>query len=637
VSRAAVLPDPFDARVPQRATGLLGVFAERALLTSADVHVAATLGRLAGESDGRVLLAAALTVKAVRSGSVCIDLAAVRHSAVADPWTELPPAEAAWPDPSDWVARCEASPMVAVGSQSHADRPLRLVDGLLYLDRYFRQQELVRAAVNDRAAQPPPPVDSSRLGAALEELFDGAAPDHQRLAAAACATGRFTVIAGGPGTGKTTTVARLLALLAMISDAPVRVALAAPTGKAAARMQEAVAEQTAALADHGVPVPEVAPARTLHRLLGSKPGSRSRFRHDASNRLPYDVVVVDETSMVSLTLMARLLAAVRPETRLILLGDPDQLASVEAGAVLGDLVHRPAPTVEPARVATLRLLLPADLEPDPEVSAELGNDTVRLRTVHRFGGAISELAEAVRTGDPEAALGVLRDGSPSIEFVETADPAGPSADELGGLYADVVAVGTAVFQAAASGAAEAALEALGGHRLLCAHRSGPFGVTTWDRRVQAWLAESVEGLSPPRRPVTPDEPLQLSVGQPLLVTANDYEVGLFNGDTGVVVDAGPLGLRAAFRRGGEVITLPLHRLSAVQSVHAMTVHRGQGSQFDRVTVLLPPADSPLATRELLYTAVTRAQTCVRVVATEEAVRAAVGRPVLRASGLRRRR
>jgi exodeoxyribonuclease V alpha subunit len=290
--------------------------------------------------------------------------------------------------------------------------------------------------------------------------------------------------------------------------------------------------------------------------------------------------------MVPLSLMARLLDAVRPAARLVLVGDPDQLASVEAGAVLGDLVAAPA----------------------------LASSVVVLGHSWRFGGAIADLAKAVQVGDADAALAILRSGDPAVEFV--AD------DELDGLRVDVVGTAAALSDAARAGDVPAALAGLERHRLLCAHRRGPYGVARWTAQVESWL---------PRDPAEGE----WYPGRPLLVTANDYDVGLHNGDTGVVVAAAD-GVRAAFARGGEPVLLPPSRLSTVQTVHAMTVHRGQGSQFQRVSLILPPADSPLLTRELLYTAITRARSGLRVLGTPEAVRVAVERPITRASGLRRR-
>jgi exodeoxyribonuclease V alpha subunit len=603
---------------------LLAVFNAAGVLTAADVHVATTLGRLCGESDDHVLIAAALAVRAVREGSVCLDLAEAHRSAgdVEDPsdLEALP-----WPPPSDWLAACSDSTLIAVGVDGPDDRPLRLVDGLLYLDRYWREERLVSTELDTRTKRErePPAVDRARLRAALNRLFDVAAPDLQRLAVAACVTGRVTIVAGGPGTGKTTTVARLLAVLGEARDSPPRVALAAPTGKAAARMQEAVSEEFARLSDAGVEVPSVPPASTLHRLLGWRPDSHSRFRFNRHNHLPYEVVIVDEASMVSLTLMSRLLEAMRPDAQLVLVGDPDQLASVEAGAILGDLVRRTPRPAHDDRASLVAGLLPADIQPADDVEAELRNDVVRLRTVHRYGEAIAELAEAIRRGRADDAMEVLRRGDPRVTFVETAlDTRSPAG--LEGLRADVVDAGRALIGAALAGHAAEALRALNRHRLLCAHRRGPYGVERWSHEVERWLAASVDGYEANREWYT---------GRPLIITANDYELGLYNGDTGVVIErgAGPV---AVFARGTDLVKVPPSRLDTVQTVHAMTVHRAQGSQFAHVSVLLPPAESPLLTRELLYTAVTRARESVRVVAAEASIRLGVDRLVVRASGIR---
>jgi len=622
-----VTVDLTDVRYAARATGTLAAFNRAGVLTAADVHVAATLGRLAGEADEQVQLAAAFAVRGVRLGSVCVDLSRVRGTATADDSEEPVDLDALpWPEPAGWASRCEASPLVAIGVTGPTDRPLRLVDGLLYLDRYWRQEEQVRVELEARAARTPPYVDESRLSEALRRFFPGDAPDHQRLAAAACATGWVTVVAGGPGTGKTTTVARLLAVLDAVLDPPPRVALAAPTGKAAARLQQAVAEESARLTAGGLPAAHPVAASTLHRLLGWRRGSHSRFRHDRSNRLPYDVVVVDETSMVSLTLMARLLEAVRPDARLVLVGDPDQLASVEAGAVLGDLVARPPRASPDPHADHVAALLPADVGTVTEVAAELRNDVVRLRTTYRFGGTIASLAEAIRLGRPDDVLTALRSGQPDVEFLESVSLDARTPLGVDALRRDVETAGRALISAARAGEVPAALDALESHRLLCAHRLGPYGVHRWSAEVERWLAPVIEGN------VAEGE---WYVGRPLLVTANDYALKLYNGDTGVIVDGGSRGPLAAFRQGGDTMLLPPIRLSAVQTVYAMTVHRGQGSQFQRVSVLLPPGDSPLLTRELLYTAVTRAREFVRVVGSEEAVRAAAERPIVRASGLRR--
>ncbi len=581
---------------PARVEGLLRAFADAGVLSTADVHVALRLSRLGGEAQPVVLLAVALAVRAVRTGSVCVELATVAEAVVVDEDAlalEGVSVPAALPWPVDWSPVAD-SPLVAVGPDTDW-RPLRLVDGLLYLDRYWQQEQLVRRQLDERALRAPPVVDLSTL----HELFPEDAPDRQRLAAAVAATRWVCVLTGGPGTGKTHTVARLLKLLLSQPGPAPRIALAAPTGKAAARLQESVLEQAGRI---GLPLDLT--ASTLHRLLGWRPDSRSRFKHDANNHLPYDVVVVDESSMVSLTMMARLLEAVRPQARLVLVGDPDQLTPVEAGAVLADLAHRPAPVDVPA----LPPALTADLDLDEEETRQLRIGVVRLRVPHRYGRAIGDLAEAVRLGDADLALELLH-AAGDVRLVAGTDE----------LQAEVVQAAAALERAARTGEAALALALLGRHRLLCAHRHGPYGVSHWNAQVARWT-----GAAGPGR----------HLGQPLLVTANDYENGLYNGDSGVVVQAAD-GLRAAFARGADQEMLPLSRLSSVQVAHAITVHRSQGSQYDAVSVLLPGEASALLTRELLYTAVTRATTRVRLIGTPDAVRAAVGRRMARASGLRR--
>src|SRR5664279_5383220 len=392
---AGQLADPFDVRYAARATGLLAEFNRTGVLSSDDVHVATALGRLGGESDEQVVLAVALAVRAVRYGSVCVDLGQVRTTAAADTEESVDLDLLPWPVPERWYAACAASPLVAGGVNGAPDRPVRLVDELLYLDRYWRQERLVRAELDLRAGCRPTAVDSVRLRAALDLLFPDAAPDYQRLAAAA--------------------------------------------------------EESAHLGSQGLTPPGPLTASTLHRLLGSRPGSHSRFKHDRTNRLPFDVVIVDETSMVSLTLMSRLLEAVRPDARLVLVGDHDQLASVEAGAVLGDLVHRPARSGPDARSELLASLLPDDVALSGEVERELRNDVVRLRTTYRFGGKIAELAAAIRAGDPDDALAVLRSGAADVHFVETAEVGTRSPAGLEGLRADVTSAGTALTDAARAG------------------------------------------------------------------------------------------------------------------------------------------------------------------------------------------
>ncbi len=553
-------------RQARSATGLLRKFTDAQVLDSSDVHVAQRLTALALEPDETVTLAVALVVRALRNGSVCLDLRSAGQQVGIE---GLP-----WPDVDAWLAALHASPLA--GSP-----PVLHVDGdLLYLDRYWLEEQQVSRDVLAMIWAKPGPVSSD-----VDRLFPTGF-EEQRAAAEVALEQGLTVLTGGPGTGKTTTVARLLALLA--GGTRLRIALAAPTGKAAARLQEAVQLEVAKLDPEDREALSGMHATTLHRLLGSRPDTSARFRHNRGNRLPHDVIVVDETSMVSLTMMARLLEAVRPDARLILVGDPDQLASVEAGAVLADLVDGLGET---------------------KVAA--------LTTSHRFGESIGKLATAIRVGDADQVIEVLRAGGEHVEWINTAEPSEH-------LRKVVVPQAFRLRQAAVLGDAGDALRTLDEHRLLCAHRRGPFGVRYWNRQVERWLAEAT------------GEPIWSSwyAGRPVLVTANDYGLGVYNGDTGVTVVRN--GVLRAVIAGTERLEFATSRLSDVETMHAMTIHKSQGSQAEEVTVLMPPEESRLLTRELFYTAVTRAKEKIRVVGPEASVRASVQRRAVRASGLARR-
>lgn len=651
VQRSAV--DPLAGWMPARAEGLLATFSAGGVLHAADVHVARRLGQLGGETREDVLLAASLAVRAVRHGSVRFSLDDVAASVVAEDAgaegsviAELP-----WPQPDSWLELLRTSPLVrehgglgpdgnAPGGDNGGDnggetggqtggsgpdtaaaatadvRPLQLWGRDVWLERYWR----IEAAVADdllRRSAAPPAVDEDRLSAVLSELWpvpkSGPDPDEdQRTAAGTALRSPVSILGGGPGTGKTTTVARILvALQAMTAGigaagigAP-SIALAAPTGKAAARLQEAIgaAANDPALPAEGRLLLAGLSTSTVHRLISAYRSS-GRSRYHAENPLPHDVVVVDEASMLALGLFHRLLAALRPATRLLLVGDPEQLTSVEAGAVLADLsaVH---PTSSFA----------------PGVS--------RLRLNRRSGDQpeLTALATGLRTGDVDAVLQVIAGGGQAISWYEVADDQPLPAPVEAVLSAQLLGVDRDLLAAGRAGDAEAAIGALERHRLLCAHRRGPRGVRYWTAQARRWLSEIEGGL-----PYAYDERY---AGQPLLVTENDYENQLWNGDTGVVLARGD-DLVAAFGRGSTPFELPVGRVGHATPLHAMTVHRSQGSEFDEVTVLLPSAASALATRELLYTAVTRARRRVTLIGSSAAIRACVARPAQRATGLRRR-
>ncbi|WP_210651148.1 exodeoxyribonuclease V subunit alpha [Nocardioides sp. SYSU D00065] len=584
--------DPADPRFALGATGVLGEFNAAGVLTAGDVHVARALGLLTHEADDDVLLAVALACRAVRAGSVCLDLAAAAGSVAAAAGEDDATAELPWPEPEAWGRALAHSPLVAQGV-------VRWEHGLVYLDRYHEQETQVLRDLAERAGRRPPVADDV-LAPVLARVFPGEQYAEQRDAGRATAAQWTTVLTGGPGTGKTTTVAGLLVALRAqhpTDGPPLRVALTAPTGKASARLQESLGEATRSR--DGEPDRFTDEERawlgglqsmTLHRLLGRRRDTDTRFRHHRGNRLAADVIVVDETSMVSLTMMARLLEAVRPDTRLVLVGDPDQLSSVEAGAVLGDLVTGYA--------------------------ARADSPVVSLHTSHRFGDRIGALARAVRDERAEDVLEILAAGDDVVEWVADDRPAAS-------IRAAALPGALAARDAARAGDAVRALRALETHRMLCAHRDGPAGVEHWNRRIEAWLA--AETGDPVHDPTY--------LGRPVLVTANDYGIGLYNGDSGVVVATAD-GPRVAFpaASGPPTLVAPT-RLGAAQTMHAMTIHKSQGSQVDEVTVLLPDEDSRLLTRELFYTAITRARRRVRVVGSEDAVRAAVGRRAQRASGL----
>jgi len=516
-------------------------------------------------------VAMALALRTPRDGHTCVDLATIGDwAADVAPGVEPPP----WPaDATAWrAALASAGPLVG----RPGERTAFILDGdRLYLARGLAEEEAI----------------ATRLV--------------RTVAGATAPVGGVRILLGGPGTGKTTEVARRL-IAKFRADPRTRIALAAPTGKAAARMAEALRDRCVAEHAPAEVLEAIDAARpvTVHRLLRVRPHGSPRYRFSADNPLDYDLVVVDETSMLSSSLMHRLLEAVSPRTELLLVGDPDQLASVEAGSVLADV----------ARAAA---------EPDSPLAAV----TDRLTTRHRFGAEIGALADAILAGDAAGVLALLgreRTDAGGL-FPATLSRVEPGTAAYEDLVVEVVAHARRLGELARKADAVAATAARKELQVLCAHRAGPLGVAGWNAAVERRLrAGGAPGWYP---------------GRPVMVTRNTPALDLFNGDVGVVVTADAVGpdrqprLEAAFPHGRDVRRVPVTRLDEVATVHAMTIHKSQGSEVRHAVVVLPERPGRLVSRELFYTGVTRAIDRVTVVGTREVIAAAVARPIRRASGL----
>lgn len=669
---------------------LLSAWAERGWLRELDRALAVFLAQEAPDADPLLILGAALASHQLGRGHVCLDLASTLEDASQS--LSLPPEGddgVAQPDPpamllaglslARWQQALTHPELVGTGPGA---TPLVLQDARLYLRRYWQYEQDVSAALDTRLHASPHLTQNmsvTALRVALDALFGtshglppGVLP-WQKLACALAARSAFSIITGGPGTGKTTTVVRLLAVLqslALADDAqarPLRIRLAAPTGKAAARLNESIAREVQKMSLDGLPDPErvrsVIPVEvtTLHRLLGRRPDSRN-FRHHAGNLLALDVLVVDEASMVDLEMMAAVLAALPPDARLILLGDKDQLASVEAGAVLGQLCLRAdqghyTPATRDWLHAVTGEILPDDtLDP---AGHPLDQAIAMLRHSYRFDVAsgIGQLAQAINAGDVTRVRRVWQHGYHDLSRlalggIDDAALAPLVVHQGYRAYLDTLAAtrpAPTADRPAFDTWARGVLRAHNGFQVLCTLRQGPCGVDGLNLRIAQLLQRA--GL------ITASEGWY--AGRPVMVTRNDYNLNLMNGDVGIALplprsllrDAGaalpPAAsyddphtsvLRVAFPAGdgndGIKWVLP-SRLQAVETVYAMTVHKSQGSEFIHAALVLPDTLSPVLTRELVYTGITRAKQHFSLITTGGAdiLAAAAQRRVLRASGL----
>ena len=600
-----------------RPVAVLDPYVRAGVFGPSEVHLAAAIARLGDGVSELVILGVAVAARGPRLGHGCVDLADVGRLVVDSP--EGGVGDLPWPDAATWARALEASDVVA-GPDTYARDPFRPLvwDGRrLYLQRYWDFEVTVADDLRARArARDAAPVAESGddLVPALDLVFgpeDPDGPDLQRAAVRTALTSRVSVLAGGPGTGKTRTIAALLTVARLVphpeGTAP-RIALAAPTGKAATRMSEAVQQEIALMAERPGPFPDLPvedfpEGMTLHRLLGWMPGTR--FRHDRGNPLPYDMVIVDETSMVSLPLMARLLSALRPSARLVLVGDPFQLASIEAGSVLSDVVG------------------PATGTAAGDADAPLAGRVTTLLRMHRYavGSSIAELADAVRGGDADGALDILAGSDPAVRWILPDDEA-----SLADLREMVARAGAEVVGAALVGDAARGMAAACSLKVLCATRHGPWGLYQWGDRIESDVALLVPEIK---------QHTKWYVGRPVMVTANDPVNRVVNGEVGLVVRRGS-SLMVAIGDAPSFRYLAPSRLDRVESWWAMTIHKSQGSEYPHAVLSLPAAGSPILTRELLYTGLTRAKERVTIVASEAALRAAIDRPIARASGLRDR-
>ena len=611
--------------------GSLAPFVDAGVFLDSEVQLAAVVQRLAvrcgHEASDLLILGVAVAARGPRFGHVRVDLDTIADLHLDD---HDEPAEVPWPDPQDWRDALNAAPWAVSTPHDAHLAPLRplVFDGRnLYLQRYFIQEQRVgsdllrRAGTEGLLGWSEQAIDTAidRFFKPSDQDADAETPDWQRSAARGALSSPFSVLAGGPGTGKTRTIARMLATaqsLALDAGRPLLVGLAAPSGKAAARMNEAISSAIAELtsdeliSDELAEVLRSAQATTIHRMLGANP--RKGFARDRFHPVPFDIVVVDETSMVSLPLMAQLLDAVSDRTHLVLVGDPDQLASVEAGTVMGDVV---GPCVDDPTTGGSGTVA---------ANGPLQRNVTVLRVARRFGtdSGIAKLAAAVRRGDPTEVLATLRDDRNDVGWIEHADS--PS---LTALIDEVTDTARQAVLAAQDGEVEVALEALSSLKVLAATHRQQLGVADWRGRIEERLI--AEGLD-----VRSNE--RWYVGRPIIVTRNDRLNGLANGDVGITI-ATDDSLAVAFEgNSGERRIIPTARLDHIDTWWSMTIHKSQGSEFGHAIVSLPRPSVPILTRELLYTGITRARDRVTIIGSEESVVAATQRRVARASGLRER-
>jgi len=575
-----------------------------------DIHFAKLMTRFSGQDIPELFLAAALVSRATAEGHICLDLSSE------------------WGDDSAWrKSLCSTKVVGRPGDY----KPLILDDqSRLYLYRYWQYEKALADDINKRAATPIKDIDVPLFKNGLSRFFPQSQDeeiDWQKVSAFVSVMKRFCVISGGPGTGKSTVIAKILALILEQGKAnKIRIALAAPTGKAAARLQEAIKDgkEMLPIEDH-IREAIIAEASTIHRLLGTIPGS-PYFRHNAKNPLPVHTVIIDEASMVDLAVMSKLVQAIPSNARLILLGDKDQLASVEAGSVLGDIcdtgrIHGFSQKFYDRlrQITGDRIAINSNSSNGPEIQ----DCVVQLNRSYRFGidSGIGTVSQAINKGDGSLALSLLK--SNNYDDVRWKTLPRPSA--LHKSLRDTVIQGYKSYLEISD--PMEIFRLFERFRLICVLREGPYGVSALNFLVEQILRE--ENL------ITIEK--RWYRGRPVLITRNDYSLGLYNGDIGIILPdpAANNDLRAFFLSpdGSLRRFLPI-RLPVHETAYAMTVHKSQGSEFDETLLLLPDRYIPIMTRELIYTGITRARKSVEVWGIESVFLEAISQRIERASGLR---
>ena len=606
-------------------------FIDAEVFTATEVHAAQRITNAVFSTTSTTnaafidYLSVAIAVWAPVNGHVCIDLENVRQQvrdelgSAREDFDQKLQDELDWPSLAEWHQHLANNPLVFIPEPNNIDhvdhtKPLVLFGNMLYLTRQWADEGIVAIALRTRLTATPTslPVQATTW---VEAVFGKGSVDYQAQAVIKALTHNTTVLLGGPGTGKTYTIAGMLHAFYSEHAAnntagninPLRVAIAAPTAKAARQVTTSVGLSLALQhfpQTHADLISSVTKtSSTIHRLLGWSPGNRGRFAHHAQNFLPYDIVIIDEVSMVSLPLMARLLEALAPTTKLVLVGDPQQLKSVEAGAVLPDIASLHGDGTYP--ITKLLINRRQADEKDPNKVNDIGQLATNISVADLSQKAADDVLQFIKKNTNEITFIALPDAS--------ADPS-KSTQVLAQLDTHLQGYRDAL-KDAKLGNAQEALDALASVRVLCGHRKGPYGVSAWNNLVAKTI-----GVSATRG----------AVGQPLLNTRNDLRTGLVNGDTGIVVSE-TSGRKVVFSTQAK--RFEPSALEDIEVAFATTIHKSQGSEYNTVIVVVPPVDSPLLRRELLYTAVTRARKHLVLIASEDAITKAVMSTINRASGL----